>query len=215
MCSRSSKAFFSRIALIGALSLPTVASGSIIDMEGIAPVGGQTLENSTIRTFGAFQLALPHGHYVDSASTDHPPSNGSDWLLFDSVNGTHDEPFVIRKFAGMAFSATSFDATTWDGGATTITAVGTLSGGGSVTQSFTTDAIQAAFETFFFNPNFTDLVSLSFVDSHPDRDYGQAAFDNIVLDRPLPKVPVPAPLALWSLGLFGIGYQRLKQNRAS
>jgi hypothetical protein len=177
---------------VGALVviLAAHASASVIDMEGIAPIAGQSTQQNATHAYGDFSLTVPYGHFFDSANPEIGPSrpdNGSDWLMNDWV-----PPFVpgltIAKNDGGRFSAISFDATEWDpsfSSGTTIRATGHLFGGGTTTQQFSTDSSLLSFETFTLDGSFVDLVKLELMDSGrsppPMHEEGALAYDNIVL----------------------------------
>lgn len=202
-----------RAAIIGGICLAAVswggqASAFVIDMEGIAPAGGLTTENSATRAFGDFSLTVNHGHYVDSAEpgilSGGRPDNGSDWLL-------HDDSTVltVARTNGAAFSIQAFDATEYAANLVglaslnhDINVVGSLFGGGSINATFTTDAVHA-FETFAFDSTWANLVSVTFQNASRIM-----AYDNIVVNAP---VPAPAAASLFGLGLAALWAARRRR----
>ena len=98
---------------------------------------------------------------------------GSKAVFLNSKTGTT----TLTSVDGSAFTLESIDVDEV-GGASTITFIGTTSGGGTVTQTFTLDGVDG-FQTLEFSEVFTDLVSVSW-------DQGGTLlttyqFDNIVL----------------------------------
>jgi len=82
---------------------------------------------------------------------------------------------------------------------------GNLSGGGTVTQTFTLDGIAFAVETFDFT-GFTNLQSVTWVQQSP---YHQ--FDNIVVQNAIPEPSTLAALGgLLGIGLIGRWWKRRK-----
>lgn len=177
------------------------ASATVLDMEGIAPAYGLSYEGGT-RTFSGFDFYTSHGHFVDSSVSSYA-INGSDWYLHDNSSA-----IVITKSGGGSFSAQSLDATEWQGGfGTSILVTGYFGGGGSVTQSFTTDTNSKAFQTFSLLSSFANLTQLNI-----SSQYGSMGYDNITLDGAT-SVPAPAPIALLGLGLIGLVFGRRNSKK--
>ncbi len=202
------KRFTSAIACLAMVvaTATQVQAGFIIDMEGIAPSGDNTSETNTNRMFSDFNVFTPHGHYFDSAvasvGTTHP-DNGSDYLLNDSSAG-----ITISKLSAGTFSVQSFDASEWYVDNTRnqdLQAIGVLSGGGTVTQTFITDSV-FAFETFTLSSSFTNLTSFSLIDND-----SVMAWDNIVVDQQA-TVPEPTSLAVFGLGALGLVASRRRRK---
>ena len=89
-----------------------------------------------------------------------------------------------------------------------VTFTGTITGGGTVSQAFTTDAVLSTLETFNFT-NFTNLVSVDWIQGLPFHQ-----FDNINVTPTANSTAVPEPFSVLGT-LFGAGYGvALKQKLA-
>lgn len=201
------------LTLIPLFLVASSASAAInIDMEGFAPTGGLSNENSSTRTFGDKFLFTVHGHYVDSAATGYA-SNGTDWLLNDNNLG-----ITITEQSGGLFSANRFDASEWSSSyqnnpsySHVIVVTGTFADNSTTVQTFTTDSV-FGFQTFTLNSSFQNLKSLQFVNNNPSLGYGIMGFDNIILDD-TSAVPEPASLAIWGgISLVGLVAARRRKK---
>lgn len=106
---------------------------------------------------------------------------------------------------GSAFDLTSIDLSELNGNnSANVTFVGTLLGGGTVSQTFTLDGT-LGFETFFFDSVFSDLLRVSWVQEGPFHQ-----FDNIVING-AKAVPAPGMFGLLGLGLFGMVFARRRK----
>ena len=130
--------------------------------------------------------------------------NGSDFITCRDGNDG-DCTISMTQSGGGVFSLQSFDGA--DGlfniGGRTIEITGTLFGGGTITDTFTT--VANTFTPYSLSDGFVDLVSVNF------RGFGQGdsmiSFDNIEVN----PVPIPAAAWLFGSGLLGlIGIARKK-----
>jgi hypothetical protein len=114
-------------------------------------------------------------------------------------NGNIDAITRLTKVDGGAFDLFSIDLTSFaeiDSQSVKVTFTGTRADTSTVAQSFTTDAVLNALETFNFN-NFNNLVSVDWAQVAP---YHQ--FDNINVSA---TTAVPEPFTILGT-IFGAGY---------
>ena len=135
-----------------------------------------------------------------SFGTQHPSYRGSTTLR----NGNQGTSTTLAATGGGAFNLTSIDLGEVDTGMATVNFTGYLSGGGTVTQSFTLDgnfSTGSGLETFTFN-GFKNITSVVWDTESPFHQ-----FDDIEVE------PVPLPAAAWLflsglLGLAGLSRKR-------
>jgi hypothetical protein len=162
-------------------------------------------QSYTFSSVDSFNHVLS-GHFSNAVS-----HNGTSFLVV-SPNATGA---LIMSRGGAAFSISSFDADTFVHiqGATTITVTGTLSGGGTVSQTFVTDTVGdgpgplADFQTFSL-VGFNDLVSVQF--SSVSKAF---TIDNLNVTASSAPVPEPASVLLLGSGLAGFAGFVRRQRR--
>jgi len=117
---------------------------------------------------------------------------------------------TLSRTSGGAFTLFSIDLSTLNPSGTSPAVVftGVLSGGGTVTQTFTPTLF--GFHTFVFNSSFTNLLSVSW--NQGTEELRAHQFDNIVVGAS--SVPEPTAMALLGSGLVGLGAQLRKRRNA-
>jgi hypothetical protein len=118
-------------------------------------------------------------------------TGGSNATLTPSGGGTFSiQSIELAHLYQGAFDAQSFTFT------------GNLSGGGTVSQTFTIGPqVQfATFMPFLFDASWTNLLSVDFA----QQDYSYYQFTNIVLNGASSTVPEPASMMLLGTGLVGV-----------
>jgi hypothetical protein len=142
-------------------------------------------------------------YYAQQSNTQYAGSAG----LHERIsNGL----ITLSRQDGGAFKLTSIDLSTLhpQGGSPAVVFVGVLSGGGTVTQTFTPTVF--GFHTFVFNSSFTNLLSVSW--HQGSDDFNAHQFDNIVVGS---SVPEPATMLLLGSGLVGVAGTLRKRRKAT
>jgi len=148
---------------------------------------------------------IQNGGELYYAQQSHTSYAGSAGLHERISNGL----ITLSRQDGAAFKLTSIDLSTLVPGGVSpaVVFVGVLSGGGTVTQTFTPTVF--GFHTFVFNSSFTNLLSVSW---HQGTDeFNAHQFDNIVVSS---SVPEPATMLLLGSGLVGVAGTLRKRRKA-
>lgn len=196
------------VALFSAvIFLATAGAGhaTVIDFEALASSGGNVNRGSSYTEDG-FTLTTNALFEFESTGSASSVFTGSTALLNNFTNGQT----VLTENGGNPFTLNSIDLAELKSNVVpTVVFTGNLNGGGTVTQSFTLDGIAFGAETFFFAPGFTNLLSVSWIQANPFHQ-----FDNIVVNGTNSvSVPEPGALAIFGLGLLGLGAVRRRRRR--
>ena len=174
--------------------------------------GSAIVANADTLTFSTFEQAggsLVHiadpyfesGYRIQNGGELYYAQQGN--TLYAGSAGLHERIsnglITLSRTDGSAFTLTSIDLSTLhpQGTSPAVVFVGTLLGGGTVTQTFTPTLF--GFHTFVFSSSFTNLLSVSWRQGTDELNAHQ--FDNIVVSN----VPEPASMILFGSGLIWIG----------
>jgi len=172
-----------------------------ITFNGTAPDGGFTLINpSSSYSEGGFNLQFGSGQqfFIDNdyVLSPFPILAGFDDDVLEFNDGAAS--FVLTNNSGLLFDFKSVivSAAINEGGTGNFIFIGTLFGGGTISQ--TVNAFATSIDTIVFS-GFTDLTSLTVTTSD-----GQFPFmDN--LEVSVSAVPEPTTIALWGIGSLSMG----------
>lgn len=161
------------------IALGTSAQAAMIDFESLSSPTGTAV---TTYSEDGFDFSSSSAAGFATWGTTSPHSTGSTALFNNSLSGA----MTTMSAGGQAFTVKAINLSELFsfGGTSDVTFTGTLSGGGTVTQTFSLDGIFGN-ETFSFASVFTDLVALSWTQN---ATFNQ--FDNIRVS--LDAVPLPA-----------------------
>jgi hypothetical protein len=193
--------------LVASAAMVMNAEAATMTFEGVVTsTGSQT--PVTPYTEAGFTLTNLQGGNTDGifgAAASGVNANGTSVFGWCTVCGT-TITIELTAVGGGPFSLTSLDAAFLakvTGTPQTITALGHLLGGGTVTQTF---ALSPNWTTFNLS-SFTSLTSVDFSAIVGDPD---PAFDNLVLSS---ATPLPAALPLFATGLGGLGLLGWRRKR--
>jgi hypothetical protein len=194
----SFRCLFAALAASACLAAAPAASAAVIAFDGFA--GGSSWSED------GYTIATANGFFLVSNFGDSQPS------MFPFRTNTVVE---VTRDGGGAFDFVSVMLRELNGnvGAQTLTFTGTLAGGGTVSQTVTTDGVCCSglsandFEVFSFGSAFTNLLSVSWDQLAPE---AVVAYDNFVLEAT--AVPAPAALGAFALGIAGLGVAGRRRN---
>jgi hypothetical protein len=163
----------SSLCLIPLLASTLPAETVIIDFESLEQANADLncIVTPSYQENG-FAITAPNAaSTICSWGTSSGSFSGSTGLTFNAVDGH----YFLTHNNGEPFDLLSIDIDDNFGGPVTVDYTGTKSGGGSVTQSFTTDVVDG-FETFTFT-GFSGLTSVDWFQSFPFHQ-----IDNVALN---------------------------------
>ena len=179
------------IALAALFLGTSVQAATVVNFDSVASTNHQFM-NSYFEKGLNFTSSSGNGFASIGSSTT--LYTGSSALLNNAVNGITTMSHMSSGL--MTMRNISLSELSPSGGSSTVTFTGVVSGGGTVTQSFSLDGTFGN-EVFTFSSAFTDLVSLSWNQASP---YHQ--FDNIRLVVTAVPAPASGLLILSGLGAF-------------
>jgi hypothetical protein len=167
----------------------------------MAPAGAlRTYSNAF--TLDGFTFTPTHGHIANTWA-NRVNGNGTDFYLHDSKY----DVMSINLVGHGLFSFDSFDIANWHErqfDEHIVTVIGSINGSQVVSQEFNFDI---NWKTVILSDMFrsVDKVTLHNVE-------GEAGYDNFVFNTAIREVPEPSTLAIFALGLTGLGVRRFKRQ---
>ena len=174
---------------------------------------------------GGFTFTGGHFHIINDPASIPAVGNGTQYLTAEAIPG-FGQPVDFAKTGGGVFSLNSADiAELWLPGNSqnnflSVVFTGTLSGGGTLNQSFVLDGIRDGngglpdFQTVNF-VGWNNLISVNITGRNAAGAFGDYSVDNIVVNA-TGGVPEPATWAMMLMGLGAIGGAlRRRQNLAT
>jgi len=201
------------LAVLGLTIIPWVHADSVvIDFESLMVNDAVTIHTIFGSTYSEDGFTLTTGGSLRFFGNLDSRFSGSTALFNGVPNGITE----LTQTNGNPFTLTSIDLAELNGSnVASVTFLGNLFGGGTVTQTFTLDGMAFGAETFSFSNVFTNLTSVTWVQERPFHQ-----FDNIGIDyngiyleaKDLASTPEPATLTLLGIGLLGGGVARFRKR---
>jgi hypothetical protein len=186
--------------MFGVLGMTSPTQAAIIDFNSLTGSGlvnrglqyqedGFQLDNLSLSQFTSI-------HSGDSRYTGTPSffNNGSNGVT------------RLTQIGGGAFTLSSIDLDSFFTvpPVSSVTFTATLLGGGTTSQTFTTDSIFASLQTFIFGSAFANVTQVEWTNGPTSH-----SFDNIVVSA------VPVPGAVWLMGSSLLGLVGLARRKSS
>ncbi len=191
--------------LAGLLASVGSVNAAIIDFEDLGVSSGTQLDpgGSTVTSNGFDFVKGPSSVIPDL----HIPNNSANAIGSTTELVSHGD-LIMTQSGGGNFSLDSFDFGSSFNEVATFSVVGSLLGGGTVSQIFNLDGDETTFENFVLNASFSNIVSAQWL--MVGGVQGLFNIDNISVSQAgVNAVPVPAALFMFAPALLGfLGLRR-------
>ena len=186
------------ILSLAAAFVSTSAMADVITFDGVGPGVGSHPVPSPYQELN-YSISAPNGlYYLGYGDPRYAGENN----LFDS---NYQDTTTLTTINGKPFAIQSIDLAEMYLGSRPptepTTFIGTLFGGGTVTQTF--DVSNTSFQTYLFGGNFSGLTSVSWTAT---TDTPQFANINVS------AVPEPSTWAMMILGFAGLGFMAYRRK---